>query len=159
MTLVKDAPPQAVTLQPSPTVTSPQPVYAPQPAVPAHEASTERADGALPVWAIASGALGLAALGGAAFFAYDYSKVRADVSDACPNNVCTRATVDEASLTDMQARWNRDVGLMVGLGAVGAAGVGLFGYSFLTRPENGARVQTGITVGPDGASATFQGAF
>ena len=78
-----------------------------------------------PVWAWVSGAAGLVALGVGVGFFVDYMGVRARVASECPGDVCDPARHDAASAQALRAQWNRDLGLGVGLGALGLVGVGV----------------------------------
>jgi hypothetical protein len=72
---------------------------------------------AVPAWAWISGGIGLAALGASVGFAVDYANVRSAVTSACPGDVC------QGHLPEQLGHWNRDLGLFLGLGAVGVAAV------------------------------------
>ncbi|WP_156338644.1 hypothetical protein [Chondromyces crocatus] len=80
--------------------------------------------GGVPVWAWISGGVGLAALGAGVGFTIDYANVRSQVDRDCPGGVCPAARYDVASVEALTARWDRDLGFMVGLGAVAALGIG-----------------------------------
>lgn len=79
--------------------------------------------GHVPAWAWISGGIGLAALGTSVGFAIDYASVRNTVARDCPNDVCTPQTYAAGHLSDQLVQWNRDLGLFIGLGALGVAAV------------------------------------
>ena len=80
--------------------------------LPPAEASAPRRP---PTWAWISGGLGVVALGAGVGFAVDYLNVRSQVTTACPGDVC------QGHLPAQLSHWNRDLGLSIGLGAVGVA--------------------------------------
>lgn len=86
--------------------------------------------GGIRPWAWLSGGAGLVALGFSVGFAVDYANVRSTVAKECPQNLCAR--YDDAAADDLEARWNRDIGLAIGLGAVGLAGIGAAVYGIVT---------------------------
>jgi hypothetical protein len=86
--------------------------------------------GGIPAWAFWSGGAGLVALGFGVGFAVDHASVRSTVAEDCPRNLCAR--YDDAAADALEARWNRDIGLAVGLGAVGLAGIGAAVYGIVT---------------------------
>ncbi len=113
----------------------------------------------VPTWAWISGGIGVVALGASVGFAVDYGSVRSSVTGACPGDVC------QGHLPDDLGHWNRDLGLFIGLGAVGVAAVATAAVGALGRPR--ARVGS-ITLSPwlappghDGsaAGAALTGAF
>ena len=105
--LIKAPPPASGQLAVRPSPPPPPPDEPPPPPPPRH----------VPAWAWVSGAVGIAALGTGAYFAVDYTKVRSAVTTACPNNTCV------GHLPDQLSHWNRDLGLFIGLGAVGVVAV------------------------------------
>lgn len=114
-----------------------------------------------PVWAWVAGGVGLAALGVGGYFAYDYISVRGDVEDACPGDVCTPGTYSADEVEGLRSRWNRDLGLAIGLGAAGLAGVGVAIVGIVTAPEKTEAAEAGFTpwASPTGFGATYRGAF
>jgi hypothetical protein len=79
--------------------------------------------GRVPGWVWVSGGVGLAALGASAAFAVDYANVRGLISRDCPDNLCDPQKYVADHLPDQRVRWNRDLGLFIGLGAVGVGTV------------------------------------
>lgn len=78
----------------------------------------------VPVWTWIAGGIGVAASGVGAVFLVDHLDARNTVATDCPNQVCN----ESYTLADAQAlrgRWNRDLGLTIGLGALGVAGIGV----------------------------------
>jgi hypothetical protein len=75
--------------------------------------------GKVPGWAWLSGGIGLAALGASIGFAVDYANVRSTIARDCPGDVCDPQKYVADHLSDQPARWNRDLGLFIGLGALG----------------------------------------
>ncbi|WP_437278073.1 hypothetical protein WME90_43760 [Sorangium sp. So ce375] len=121
----------------------------------AGEATRPAKDGAgrpAPAWAWISGAVGVASLGAAIGFAVDYATVRGIASSECPEGACDPRRYDEERVADLEARWNRDAGLMIGFGAVGAvaASIAVVGFAFpLAEKANAApRARESIAVVP-----------
>lgn len=105
----------------------PRPVPAPSPvaqAVPATPLAGHAEPGQRRVAAYVVGGVGLAALGAGIGFAVDYAKARSTVTSDCPGGVCDPRTYDLTRMQALRGRWNRDLGLFLGLGAVGLGGVG-----------------------------------
>ena len=76
--------------------------------------------GHVPSWAWISGGAGLAALGAGVGFAVDYASVRSPIARDCPDGRCTPPIYTANHIADQLDRWNRNLGLSMGLGAVGA---------------------------------------
>jgi hypothetical protein len=120
-----------------------------------------------PAWAWASGVGGLVALGAGVAFALDYASVRSTVADDCPGDVCDPQRYDADGVRDLKSRWDRDIGLTVGLGAVALAGVGMAVYGLVSAPREAssdaqAPRQERIVVSPwvgGGMGATLRGTF
>jgi hypothetical protein len=70
-----------------------------------------------------AGGAGLAALGVGAAFGIDYANANAKVKADCPGNVCDPHKYTLESAQALAGRWNRDLGLFIGCGAVGVIGV------------------------------------
>ncbi|HSN96738.1 MAG TPA: hypothetical protein VLS89_00525 [Candidatus Nanopelagicales bacterium] len=123
----------------------------------------------VPTWAWVSGGAGLVALGVGAVFAIDYASVRGTVADDCPADVCDWTRYDDGQATALESRWNRSLGLAVGLGAAGLAGVGAAIYGIVTAPPERAsdagqgkpRRDVAVTpwVGGESAGAAVWGRF
>jgi hypothetical protein len=77
------------------------------------------------VWPLVAGGAGVVALGVGSAFVIDYARVRGTVSSDCPGGACNPHKYTEEDVASLKQRWNRDLGLFVGLGIVGAAGVGI----------------------------------
>ncbi|WP_437307979.1 hypothetical protein [Sorangium sp. So ce388] len=97
----------------------------------------------VPAWAWISGGVGVVSLGAAVAFAVDYANVRRIASRDCPGNVCDPRRYDEEGADDVEARWNRDAGLMIGLGVVGAAAASIAVVGFAFTPEEKASAASG----------------
>lgn len=129
-----------IPMKPAPLSSAPLPVGAGQragapAAAGAGEAQPPAKDDAgrsVPAWAWISAAAGVASLGAAVGFAIDYANVRDTTSRDCPGNACDPRQYDEERVADLEARWNRDAGLMIGFGAVGAvaASIAVIGFAF-----------------------------
>jgi hypothetical protein len=77
----------------------------------------------VPGWAWVSGGVGLAALGASVAFVIDYASVRGTIARDCPNDLCDPQKYAADHLPDQLGRWNRDLGLFIGLGVLGAGAV------------------------------------
>jgi len=88
----------------------------------------------VPSWAWVSGGMGLVALGVGTAFAVDYVAVRSTVAEDCPKNLCNFDRYDVASADALEGRWNRSLGLAVGLGAASLVGVGAAVYGIVMAP-------------------------
>jgi hypothetical protein len=112
-------------------------------------------------WAWGMGAAGLAALGVGAAFMVDFLNVRKTVAADCPAGLCDPKRYDQADADALRARWNRDIGLAVGLGAVGLVGLGTGIGGLLTAKGTGASAGSAVMpwISPGGAGATVQGVF
>jgi hypothetical protein len=116
-----------------------------------------------PAWSLIAAGGGVVALGVGVAFAVDYASVRSTIAEDCPNRTCSKYTVAQAE--DATARWNRDVGLFVGLGLAGAAGLGAGLFGILTTKPDAARAAAGPTVAaapwmsPYGGGAAIRGSF
>jgi len=91
--------------------------------------------GGVPAWAFVAGGVGLAALGGSIYFKLD----QADAEEALKMNCGEQLLCDpngDYDPVDDNARKNRSFGLFVGLGVLGAAGIGtaIFGFAQSGRP-------------------------
>jgi hypothetical protein len=76
-------------------------------------------------WPWVAGGAGVVALGVGSAFVIDYARVRGTVSSDCPGGACNPHKYTAEDVANLKQRWNRDLGLFVGLGIVGAAGVGI----------------------------------
>lgn len=94
-------------------------------------------------WAWVAGGVGIAALGVGIGFAVDYAGVRSTIAEDCPEGVCSSAKLAEAN--GALARWNRDLGLMVGMGATGVVGV-VVGAVGISRRADGEASKPGRAV-------------
>lgn len=140
---VKDRESLPVELSLSPEAAAPPP---PRPAPPAQPGA--RADGAtspggdaaadggreIPAYAWIAGGAGVIALGVGVAFAIDYANVRSTVDGDCPADLCAWDRYDDASANALEARWNRSLGLAVGLGAAGLLGIGAAVYGIALAP-------------------------
>lgn len=103
----------------------------------------------MPAWALAAGAVGIAALGAGAAFAVDYVAVRSKVADECPGHVCDPRLYSSDEAESLAARWNRDLGLSIGLGAAGLAGIGAAVIGVITAKKGDGSIGTPTTtLGP-----------
>ncbi len=84
--------------------------------------------------------------------------MRDRVASECPGDVCDPARHDAASAQALRAQWNRDLGLGVGLGALGIVGVGvaIVGFSAVASSK-GSQGAAMLRVRPRGLS--LEGAF
>lgn len=137
---------------PVPAPAAPPPRPAPPPPAPR--------DAPVPVWVWAAGGAGLAALAGSVGFTADHLAARARVDEECPGGVCDRSRHDQESMDALRARWNRSLGLAVGLGAVGAAGVSVAVWGLVTRPQRGREAAMVVPiVTPAAQGISWMGAF
>lgn len=119
----------------------------------------------VPAWAWAAGGVGIVALGAGAGFLVDFLGVRDTLARDCPGNLCDPARQDAASAQSLRGQWNRDVGLAIGLGALGVAGLGVAIAGIVARPApSPAHPQTGVLVRRaalrvTGAGLALEGAF
>lgn len=123
----------------------------------------------IPTWAWVSGGAGLAAIGVGVAFAVDHASVRSTVSGDCPEDLCDWQRYELAEADALEGRWNRSLGLAIGLGAAGLVGVGAAVVGIVTAPgerPSDARKQKhrrGVAVAPwvggEGAGATVLGRF
>lgn len=81
--------------------------------------------GGVPAWAWAAGGVGVAALGAGVAFAVDHASARRTLAADCPGDVCDSARYSLETMQSLRGRWNRDLGLAVGLGAAGVVGVSI----------------------------------
>jgi len=89
-------------------------------------------DAGVPAWVWMAGGTGIAALGGSILFAIDLANTKSEVAQNCPNNNCgSRYTQEEVDA--VRARWNRDVALSIGLGAVSVLALGAATTGIVTR--------------------------
>lgn len=116
----------------------------------------------IPVWVWLSGGVGLAAAGAGIGFLVDHLDARSTLERDCPGDVCDPAKYGLNAMTALRARWNRDLALSVGLGAVFLAGAGVSITGIVTAPAD-TGLRTGLAVVPwAGAGAggvIFKGAF
>lgn len=119
-------------------------------------------EGKTPAWAWASGGVGILALGVGVAFAIDYASVRSTVAADCPSGICDLTRYDDPAADALEARWNRDLGLAVGLGAVGLVGIGAAIYGIAagqpSEPEDTALAPS-PWFAPGAAGVTLGGAF
>jgi hypothetical protein len=112
-----------------------------------------------PAWVWIAGGTGIAALGAGVGFAVDYANVRSTVASKCPGLDCA---LDQDAVNGLKGRWNRDLGLLIGLGAVGVAGVATAAVG-LARHAPAARVEMHAEfvpwVAPGVAGGAFMGVF
>jgi hypothetical protein len=78
-----------------------------------------------PMWPWVAAGAGVVALGVGSAFVIDYARVRSTVSADCPGGACNPRKYTAEDVASLKQRWNRDLGLFVGLGIAGAAGVGI----------------------------------
>ena len=118
-TLILEAPKRPLEAIPPPTPTPPPIPNSPTapPRLPA-DGITPARDVPGVVWGL--GAFGVISLGVGAAFAVDVTAVRQDVLRDCGDGNCQQ--VGQAA--SYQERWSRSLGLAVGLGALGVAGIG-----------------------------------
>ncbi|MDC3961552.1 hypothetical protein [Polyangium jinanense] len=97
--------------------TGPGPVTGPGPAV----VKSEKDSGAegRGAWAWAVGGVGIAALGVGIGFVVDWADAQGELEARCPGRTCELGEDSLASLTSMGDRWNRSLGVGVGLGTLG----------------------------------------
>ena len=74
----------------------------------------------VPTWAWIAGIGGLAAIGGSVTFTVLHMNVRRAVADRCPDGTCDTPGLAQ----EYRASWDRDLGLAIGFGALGALGLG-----------------------------------
>jgi len=113
-------------LAPSPA--EPPPVSPPKSSGPVPAAVNSEKDGGAegrgaPAWAWAVGGVGIAALGVGIGFVVDWADAQGELEARCPGRKCELGEDSLASLTSMGDRWNRSLGVGVGLGALGLGGV------------------------------------
>ena len=127
-----------------------------------------RESSGVPAWAWGAGAAGIVALGVSVAFVVDHASVRGTVADDCPGDVCDPQQHDAAGVEDLKARWNRDLGLAAGFGALGLASVGVAVYGIVTAPtakanDAGGRGARPLAMTPwlssEAAGATLAGSF
>jgi len=117
-------------------------------------------EGKTPAWAWASGGVGILALGVGVAFAVDYASVRGTVAADCPSGICDLARYDDPAADALEARWNRDLGLAVGLGAVGLVGIGAAIYGIAAgQPSEPEDTALAPWFAPGAAGVTLGGAF
>lgn len=116
----------------------------------------------IPVWAWASGGAALAAAGVSIGFLVDYLDARSTLERDCPDNTCDPTRYDLDAMNALRGRWNRSLGISVGMGAVFLAGAGVAITGIVTAPGSMAP-KTGFTVVPwtdaEGGGLLFKGAF
>ncbi len=119
----------------------------------------------VPAWAWVAGGAGVAALGVGAGFLADFLGVRDTLARDCPGNVCDPARQDATSAQALRGQWNRDVGLAIGLGALGVAGLGVAIAGFVARPAaspsrpEAGRLVRRAALHVNGAGVAVEGAF
>ena len=92
----------------------------------------------IPLWTWVIGGAGLVAAGVGAGFFVDHLGARDRVAQDCPGNVCDPTKQDAASAQALRAQWNRDLGLAIGFGALGLAGIGVGIAGIALRPGSAA---------------------
>ena len=112
-----------------------------------------------PGWVWAVGGIGLAAAGGSVYFLVDYASVQRRVTDTCPNNLCSRVVHTEESVHALNTQWNRDVGLAIGLGAVGVAGISTALVGIASGKSNSNRVGIVPFFAPTRSGMALHGTF
>jgi hypothetical protein len=91
--------------------------------------------------------------------------VRSTVDEDCPGGECDSSRYTQAEADNLRSRWNRDLGLTLGLGAAGLAGVGVAIVGIATGPSRGERRDaaraTTVTpwLSPRAVGAGLRGAF
>jgi len=133
-------------------------VVAPPPVAPPRAGDTG-GNASRPVWPWVVGGVGVAAFGVGIGFVVDLGNTRAKLSDRCPNEKCYLGDDSLASVTSLGDRANRDMGLALGLGALGlgcltAATVGLAAG----KPRDSASILVPVA-GPGFGGMTWQGVF
>ncbi|MDC3959057.1 tetratricopeptide repeat protein [Polyangium jinanense] len=90
------------------------------PTDPHHPEPPEHAYRGVPTWAWVAGLGGLAAASGSIVFTVSHLHVRGLVAERCPDGTC----VEPGLAAEYRRLWNRDLGLAIGFGALGALGIG-----------------------------------
>ncbi|MFO0585922.1 MAG: hypothetical protein U0441_00210 [Polyangiaceae bacterium] len=153
------APPPTATVEPTapPTVTAPPSATETTTAPSASgSAAAPPASAPIPVWTWVVGGAGLVAAGVAAGFFVDHLGARDRVAQDCPNDVCDPSKLDATSAQALRAQWNRDLGLAIGFGALGLAGIGVGVAGIALRPGSAAPKAAILLRGP---GVTIEGAF
>lgn len=120
--------------------------------------------GGISAWTWAAGGVGLAALGAGVAFAVDHASARRTMAADCPGDVCDSTRYSLETMQSLRGRWNRDLGLAVGLGAVGLVGVSVAAVGIARRPQEN-RQPTSPTaaltpwLSPNAGGAFISGAF
>jgi hypothetical protein len=110
-------------------------------------------------WVWVSGSIGLAATGASIAFLLDYVSVQQTIIKTCPDNLCNRSIYTEETVQSLNTRWNRDVGLAVGLGTVGLAGMSAAIIGLVSSRSNLNRVGVVPFVAPTISGIMLHGAF
>lgn len=119
----------------------------------------------IPSWVWISGGAGIIAIGAGVAFAVDYANVRSRVAGDCPDASCDWRRYTPADADQLEQRWDRSLGLAVGLGAVGLLGVGSAVIGVMTAPSAPPRdtprrsVSWTPWLGVEAAGATVRGRF
>ncbi len=96
-----------------------------------------------PLWPWVAAGAGAVALGVSSVFVVDYAQVRSTVSTDCPDSACDPRKYTAEDVDALKQRWNRDLGLFIGLGVAGAASIGIAIAGFTGKlPRGGGNVQT-----------------
>ncbi|EYF04498.1 Hypothetical protein CAP_4466 [Chondromyces apiculatus DSM 436] len=117
-------------------------------------------DGPVPLWAWIAGGVGVVALGAGVYFTIDHVGARGDVDEGCPKGACNPEAFTADDVDALHARWNRSLGLAIGLGALGLAGAGVAVVGFTTGRRRSVDT-TGFVpwAAPGAVGATYRGAF
>ncbi|MRG90754.1 hypothetical protein [Polyangium spumosum] len=102
-----------------PPPVNPQKPSGPVPAAVNSEQNSGAEGRGAPAWAWAVGGVGIAALGVGIGFVVDWADAQGELEARCPGRTCELGEDSLASLTSMGDRWNRSLGVGVGLGALG----------------------------------------
>lgn len=96
-----------------------------------------------PLWPWVAAGAGAVALGVSSVFVVDYAQVRSTVSTDCPDSACDPRKYTAEDVDGLKQRWNRDLGLFVGLGVAGAASIGIAIAGFTGKlPRGGGNALT-----------------
>lgn len=134
-----------------------KPVHTDQPI----EKDKPTSGGGVPVWAFVAGGVGLLGIGGAVYFKLQQSEAEKALIDHCGVQLeCDRDAGYNPA--DDNTKKNRSFGLFVGLGVVGAAGLGaaIYGFTQGARPAKPAStVSVWPYVGRGDGGVILRGAF
>lgn len=101
-----------------------------------------------PVWPWVAAGAGAVALGIGTAFVVDYARVRSTVSADCPASACDPRKYTAENVDGLKQRWNRDLGLFVGLGIAGAASVGVAIVGFTKKAPGDSGVASTTAIAP-----------